>query len=81
MKNQRQNAIREVLSSSLVTNQDELRRKLRRRGFAVTQATLSRDIHDTAPIHKAWRAMLYPTAMALWRLRQRKMTVRQPLRK
>jgi transcriptional regulator of arginine metabolism len=46
MKNQRQNAIREVLSSSLVTNQDELRRKLRRRGFAVTQATLSRDIHD-----------------------------------
>jgi transcriptional regulator of arginine metabolism len=30
----------------LVTNQDELRRKLRRRGFAVTQATLSRDIHE-----------------------------------
>jgi transcriptional regulator of arginine metabolism len=46
MKTQRHNAIREVLSSSLVTNQDELRRKLRRRGFAVTQATLSRDIHE-----------------------------------
>jgi transcriptional regulator of arginine metabolism len=29
-----------------VSNQDELRRKLRRRGFAVTQATLSRDIHE-----------------------------------
>jgi transcriptional regulator of arginine metabolism len=30
----------------LVSNQDELRRKLRRRGFEVTQATLSRDIHE-----------------------------------
>jgi transcriptional regulator of arginine metabolism len=29
-----------------VTNQDELRRKLRRRGIHVTQATLSRDIHE-----------------------------------
>lgn len=42
----RHNAIREVVASSPVTNQDELRRKLRRRGFAVTQATLSRDIHE-----------------------------------
>jgi transcriptional regulator of arginine metabolism len=46
MNLQRHNAIRDLLSSSLVTNQDELRRKLRRRGFAVTQATLSRDIHE-----------------------------------
>ena len=46
MKDQRLNAIREVLSSSLVTSQDELRRKLRRRGFDVTQATLSRDMHE-----------------------------------
>ena len=46
MKFQRQNAIRELLASSLVTNQDELRRKLRRRGIEVTQATLSRDIHE-----------------------------------
>ena len=46
MKLQRHNAIRDLLTSSLVTNQDELRRKLRRRGFAVTQATLSRDIHE-----------------------------------
>jgi transcriptional regulator of arginine metabolism len=35
-----------LVGSSLVPNQDELRRKLRRRGFAVTQATLSRDIHE-----------------------------------
>jgi transcriptional regulator of arginine metabolism len=46
LKFQRHNAIRDLLASSLVTNQDELRRKLRRRGFAVTQATLSRDIHE-----------------------------------
>ena len=46
LKIRRHNAIREVVASSPVTNQDELRRKLRRRGFAVTQATLSRDIHE-----------------------------------
>jgi transcriptional regulator of arginine metabolism len=46
MKHQRHSAIRELVAHSLVTNQDELRRKLRRRGFEVTQATLSRDIHE-----------------------------------
>ena len=46
MKYQRHNAIRELVAHSLVANQDELRRKLRRRGFEVTQATLSRDIHE-----------------------------------
>jgi transcriptional regulator of arginine metabolism len=46
MKNQRHNAIRELIGHSEVASQDQLRRKLRRRGFAVTQATLSRDIHE-----------------------------------
>jgi transcriptional regulator of arginine metabolism len=46
MKFQRHNAIRDLVASSFVTNQDELRRKLRRRGIEVTQATLSRDIHE-----------------------------------
>jgi transcriptional regulator of arginine metabolism len=46
MKTLRHNAIRDLVANALVTNQDELRRKLRRRGFAVTQATLSRDIHE-----------------------------------
>jgi transcriptional regulator of arginine metabolism len=46
MKDLRHNAIRELVARSQVTNQDELRRKLRRRGFQVTQATLSRDIHE-----------------------------------
>lgn len=46
MKDLRHNAIRELVAHSRVSNQDELRRKLRRRGFQVTQATLSRDIHE-----------------------------------
>jgi transcriptional regulator of arginine metabolism len=46
MKFQRHNAIRELVGHALVANQDDLRRKLRRRGFEVTQATLSRDIHE-----------------------------------
>ena len=46
MKIQRLDAIRQVISSSAVASQDELRRKLRRRGIHVTQATLSRDIHE-----------------------------------
>ena len=46
VKVERHNAIQELVSSTLIQNQDELRRKLRRRGFAVTQATLSRDLHE-----------------------------------
>lgn len=46
MKMERHNAIRTVLSAGPILSQDELRRKLHRRGFDVTQATLSRDIHE-----------------------------------
>jgi transcriptional regulator of arginine metabolism len=50
MKLQRHNAIRELLTTVTVTSpigsQDELRKKLARRGFHVTQATLSRDIRE-----------------------------------
>jgi transcriptional regulator of arginine metabolism len=46
MKQQRHAAIREVINQSPVPSQDELRRRLARRGFHVTQATLSRDIHE-----------------------------------
>jgi transcriptional regulator of arginine metabolism len=45
-KYDRHNAIRELVANASVTSQDELRRKLVRRGFDVTQATLSRDIHE-----------------------------------
>ena len=39
-------AIRELLSEREADSQDELRRMLFRRGHRVTQATLSRDIHE-----------------------------------
>jgi transcriptional regulator of arginine metabolism len=47
----RHSAIRDLVaaaagSNAAITNQDELRRKLARQGFDVTQATLSRDIRD-----------------------------------
>jgi transcriptional regulator of arginine metabolism len=46
MKQQRHNVIKELLVKTTIANQDELRRKLAGRGFHVTQATLSRDIHE-----------------------------------
>ena len=46
MKHERHTAIRALLEAGPAASQDELRRRLLRRGFDVTQATLSRDIHD-----------------------------------
>jgi len=46
MKSLRHNAIRDLVAKSTVANQDELRQKLVHRGIQVTQATLSRDIHE-----------------------------------
>ena len=46
MKQQRHVAIKELLIKTAVANQDELRTKLAGKGFHVTQATLSRDIHE-----------------------------------
>lgn len=45
-KNERHSTIRQLVAAEPITSQDELRRKLVRRGFHVTQATLSRDIHE-----------------------------------
>lgn len=42
----RQSVIMEVLGAGPLANQDQLRKKLRRHGLTVTQATLSRDIHE-----------------------------------
>jgi transcriptional regulator of arginine metabolism len=42
----RRNQILEILQSEKVATQDELRRKLARRGIRVTQATVSRDIEE-----------------------------------
>ena len=46
MKSDRHSAIRDLLVKTSVTSQEELRRKLAARGFHVTQATLSRDMHE-----------------------------------
>jgi len=45
-KRERQRAIRELVARQSVTSQGELAEQLRDRGFAVTQATVSRDIAE-----------------------------------
>lgn len=42
----RQTAIRDLVGKEEIANQDEMRRRLYRQGHRVTQATLSRDIHE-----------------------------------
>lgn len=46
MKARRQSAIIEVVEREAVRSQEQLRQRLAERGFAVTQATLSRDIKE-----------------------------------
>ena len=46
MKNQRLDKVRELISRFEIETQDELIEKLRAEGFAVTQATVSRDIRE-----------------------------------
>ena len=45
-KKTRHFAIKEVLSTRQIASQDELRLELRKKGFDVTQATLSRDLKE-----------------------------------
>lgn len=42
----RHNAIREIVAAKRVANQDQLRRQLAKRGWEVTQSTLSRDLRE-----------------------------------
>jgi transcriptional regulator of arginine metabolism len=46
MKLSRQYAIKEIISTLPIANQDDLRLELKKRGINVTQATLSRDLMD-----------------------------------
>ena len=46
MKNDRQKAIIEIITKNEIETQEELADALRKRGFQVTQATVSRDIKD-----------------------------------
>ncbi len=45
-KSERQSAIREIVAARDIASQEELRRQLNKRGWAVTQSTLSRDLHE-----------------------------------
>lgn len=45
-KQERQHAIREIITTRAVSSQEELRQLLAQRGWDVTQSTLSRDMHD-----------------------------------
>lgn len=42
----RQKAVLEVVGDGAIANQDDLQRALKKRGFKVGQATLSRDVHE-----------------------------------
>jgi len=46
MKTRRQAAILDLVDHGAISSQEELRRRLKRIGFIVTQATLSRDLKD-----------------------------------
>jgi len=59
MKALRHNAIRAILTETPVFSQDELRRNLLRRNFDVTQATLSRDIHELS-LYKGPNGYAFP---------------------
>ena len=49
----RQQAILDLVKSEELSSQDELRKHLARRGFRVTQATLSRDINELGVVKTA----------------------------
>jgi transcriptional regulator of arginine metabolism len=49
----RHSAIRDLVSSQDVASQEELRRQLYKRGHRVTQATLSRDLHELGLVKTA----------------------------
>jgi len=57
----RHKAIRDVVTAQPVANQDELRRQLARRGHRVTQATLSRDLHELGLVKTA-EGYLFPAS-------------------
>jgi transcriptional regulator of arginine metabolism len=46
LKSDRHSAIRDLLVKTSITSQEELRNKLAGKGYHVTQATLSRDMHE-----------------------------------
>lgn len=52
MKQRRQNAILQIIEETCIRTQDELSEALQKRGFEVTQATVSRDIKELCLLKK-----------------------------
>lgn len=53
MKARRQSVILEIVDREALHSQEQLRRRLRQRGFDATQATISRDIKDLGLVKRA----------------------------
>ena len=53
MKSRRQSVIVEVVGREQITSQEQLRMRLKGRGYNVTQATLSRDIRDLGLVKRS----------------------------
>lgn len=53
MKTRRQALILELVDREPLRNQEQVRRRLRQRGFKTTQATISRDIKDLGLVKRA----------------------------
>lgn len=53
MKARRQAVILEIVDREALHNQEDLRRRLRQRGFDATQATISRDIKELGLVKRA----------------------------
>ena len=53
MKSQRQTAILECIDGEALHSQEQLRRRLKKRGFDATQATISRDIAELGLVKRA----------------------------
>ena len=53
MKSRRQSVIGEIVGREQITSQEQLRTRLKARGYTVTQATLSRDIRDLGLVKRS----------------------------
>ena len=63
MKGRRQSAILDVVEHEAVRNQEQLRQRLAVRGFAVTQATLSRDIKELGLMKRSADGAYQPSSV------------------
>ena len=64
MKARRQSVILDVVQQQPVRNQEQLRRLMRKAGFDVTQATLSRDIRELGLVKGGHLAAYQPPVVA-----------------